>query len=334
VLDDTEKADEKELVNTLKSVVHVLPGGKSKKISRGAEKYPPLQWSTFAVSSSPMSIFRLARDNRWTMTAGDKVRLFNINVPGPAKGGIFDRMKCEPIDRPKRSVELIKGLERGYTNHCGHVLPIWVQYLMAEDRSAEIIKLVDKFVHHVGAGGHGWEVRFAQKFGIVYAAMNMGIDAGLLPWPKSLPRKVATKCYRRARNAAKTDQERATEAAGKLRRLIDEDGRLVDASDWDRADRPIRIPAKSIGIRFTKGGRVKYGILDSAMTKILRTKKAKAIFTKRLAKAGILSDGHGHAGTVQERLKIKRNGKILDRPRLWVIDSEWFSRRVNNGDRG
>jgi hypothetical protein len=334
VLDDTEKADEKELVNTLKSVVHVLPGGKSKKISRGAEKYPPLQWSTFAVSSSPMSIFRLARDNRWTMTAGDKVRLFNINVPGPAKGGIFDRMKCEPIDRPKRSVELIKGLERGYTNHCGHVLPIWVQYLMAEDRSAEIIKLVDKFVHHVGAGGHGWEVRFAQKFGIVYAAMNMGIDAGLLPWPKSLPRKVATKCYRRARNAAKTDQERATEAAGKLRRLIDEDGRLVDASDWDRADRPIRIPAKSIGIRFTKGGRVKYGILDSAMTKILRTKKAKAIFTKRLAKAGILSDGHGHAGTVQERLKIKRNGKILDRPRLWVIDSERFSRRVNNGDRG
>ena len=29
------------------------------------------------------------------------------------------------------------------TNHCGHVIPAWVQYLMAEDRSAEIIKLVD-----------------------------------------------------------------------------------------------------------------------------------------------------------------------------------------------
>jgi hypothetical protein len=333
VLDDTEKADEKELIKTLKSVVHVLPGGKSRRISRGAEKYPPLQWSTFALSSSPKSIPRLARDNRWTMTAGDKVRLFNISVPGPDKGGIFDRAKCEPADRPNRSVVLIKELERGYTNHCGHVIPLWVQYLMAEDRSAEIIKLVDEFVHHVGAGAHGWEVRFAQKFGVVYAAMKMGIDAGLLPWPKGLPRKVATKCYRRARNAAKTDQERATEAVATLRKLIEEDGRLVDASNRDRADRPIEIPSRSIGIRFTKGGRLKYGILDEPLTKLVRTKKAKAIFTKRLAKAGLLESGHGHAGTVQERLKIKRNGKIIERPRLWVIDSERFSRSVNNGDR-
>ena len=91
-----------------------------------------------------------------------------------------------------------------------------------------------------------------------------------------------------------------------------------------KADRPIKIPSKSIGVRFTKGGRVKYGILDAEMTKIFRTKRAKAIFTKRLAKAGILADGHGHAGTVQERLKIKRNGKIIDRPRLWVIDADKF----------
>ena len=197
---------------------------------------------------------------------------------------------------------------------------------MAEDRSAEIIKLVDEFVHHVGAGGHGWEVRFAQKFGVVYAAMTMGIDAGLLPWKRSLARKVATKCYRRARNAAKTDQERAAEAVAKLRKLIEEDGRLVDASNRDQADQPIKIPPESIGVRFTKGGRVKYGILDAAMTKILRTKNAKAIFIKRLAKAGLLADGHGHAGTVQERLKIKRDGKIIDRPRLWVIDVKRFSR--------
>ena len=166
------------------------------------------------------------------------------------------------------SRSLIKELERGYTNHCGHVIPMWVQYLMAEDRSAEIIKLVDKFVHHVGAGGHGWEVRLAQKFGVVYAAMKMGIDAGLLPWPKSLPQKVATKSYRRARNAAKTDQERAAEGVGKLRKLIEADGRLVDASDRDQADQPINIPSKGIGVRFTKGARVKYGILDAAMTKI------------------------------------------------------------------
>jgi hypothetical protein len=325
VLDDTEKADEGTLVKTLKIVVHFLPGGQSKQISRGADKFPPLHWSTFGLSSSPKSIARLARDNRWTMTAGDKVRLFNISVPGPDEGGVFDRMRCEPAKRAKHSVELISQLERGFTNHCGHVIPLWVKYLMAQDRSAEIIELVDEFVRHVEAGSHGWEVRFAQKFGVVYAAMKIGIDAGLLPWPKSLPRKVATKCYRRARNAAKTDQERAAEGIVKLRKLIEEEGRLVDASNADRTGQPIKIPSKSIGIRFSKGGRIKYGILDEPLTKLVRTKKAKTLFTKRLAKAGLLANGHGHAGTVQERLKIKRDGKIIERPRLWVIDAQGFA---------
>jgi hypothetical protein len=322
VLDDTEKAEDGSgaLVGTLKSLVHVVPGGRSRNISRGADKYPPLRWSTFALSSSPRSVPWLARQNRWKMTAGDKVRLFNISVPGPGKGGIFDRMDCKPGDRAKRSVELVSKLERGYSNHCGHVIPAWVLYLMAKDRSAKIIKRVNAFIEHVEARGHGWEVRFAQKFGVVYAAMMMGIDAGLLPWPRSLPRKVATKCYRKARNAAKTDQERAAEAARKLHHLIKKRGRLVDASNGNRAGRPLKLTPKCIAIQFVKDGRVKYGVLDAALTKVLGTEKAKALFTKQLAKAGVIPDGHGHAGTVQERLPIERLGKIIDRPRLWVID--------------
>jgi hypothetical protein len=266
------------------------------------------------------------------MTPGDKVRLFNISVPGPDKGGIFDRINCGLAERAQRSVELIAKLERGFVNHCGHVIPLWVRYLMAEDRSAEIVTLVDDFVHRVSASGHGWEVRFARKFGVIYAAMTMGINAGLLPWPKSLPRKVATKCYRKARNAAKTDQERAAEGIVKLRKIVEEDGRLVDASNRDQADRPIKIPSKSIGIRFSKEGRLKYGILDASMTKIFRTKRAKALFTKRLAKAGILADGHGHAGTVQERVKIMHRGKIIHRPRLWVIDAKKFKKHTGPRD--
>jgi hypothetical protein len=162
----------------------------------------------------------------------------------------------------------------------------------------------------------------------------MGIGAGLLPWPKDLPLDVATKCYRSARNAAKTDAERATEAIAKIRKLIENGERFIDATNEGQADRPIKIPPKSIGVRFTKDGRLKYGILDAAMTKILRTKNAKAIFIKRLAKAGIVSNGHGHAGTVQERLKIERDGKIIERPRLWVIDSQRFSCIANTIGRG
>jgi hypothetical protein len=336
VLDDTEKAEDGAgaLVKTLKSVVHVVPGGRSRNISRGADKFPPLRWSTFALSSSPHSIPHLARQNRWTMTAGDKVRLFDIRVPGPDVGGIFDRLTCKPQDRAKRSVELIGKLERGYSNHCGHVIPAWAFYLMAEDRSRRIVELVNEFIEYVGAQGHGWELRFAQKFGVVYAAMMLGIDAGLLPWARALARKVVIKCYRKARNSAKTDQERVAEAGLKLDRLIRTNDRIVDASDGRRGSGPIKVSSNCVAIRYVKDGRVKYGVLDAALTKILGTAKANTTFTSQLAKAGVLSNGHGHAGTVQERLKIEHEGKIIERPRLWVIDAKKFSRFLSKRVKG
>ena len=88
-----------------------------------------------------------------------------------------------------------------------------------------------------------------------------------------------------------------------------------------------------VGIRYVKNGRIKYGILDAALAKILGTAKAKTAFTTQLAKAGLLSNGHGHAGTVQERLKIEHEGKIIDRPRLWVIDVKEFSRFVSKHEK-
>jgi hypothetical protein len=103
-------------------------------------------------------------------------------------------------------------------------------------------------------------------------------------------------------------------------------GRLVDGSHGNRTGKPIKVTPKCVAIQFVKEGRVKYGVLDAALVKILRTEKAKAMFTKALAKAGLVANGHGHAGTAQERLKIERDGKIIDRPRLWVIDAEKFTR--------
>ena len=62
VLDDTENVDDPaELVKALKRVVHTIPGGRSKIISRGVDqsKFPQLRWSTLG--------FRAARNRlpRW-----------------------------------------------------------------------------------------------------------------------------------------------------------------------------------------------------------------------------------------------------------------------------
>jgi hypothetical protein len=125
-LDDTEKVEEGAgvLVSTLKKIVHTVPGGRSKRISRGVDqgRFPLLHWTTFGLCSSPKPISTLAMENGWDMTPGDKVRLFNIHVPSSNKGGIFDLITGTHAQRAKRSVKLIADLERGYQNHHGHII--------------------------------------------------------------------------------------------------------------------------------------------------------------------------------------------------------------------
>jgi hypothetical protein len=186
--------------------------------------------------------------------------------------------------------------------------------------------LANEFIRHVGARGQGWELRFALKFGVVYAAMKMGIDAGLLPWPKSLPLNVATECYRKARNAAKTARERASEASTKLRRLLSQPGRVMHVSMSRQSNEPIKVSKKCLAIRYSKGGCAKIGLIDAALSRIIGSTQAKRIFMKGLVRAGLVQEGHGHAGTTQERIKIERAGKTTARTRLWVMDADELSR--------
>ena len=326
VMDDTEKAEEGELVKALKAMIHMVPSGRSKTISKSADQFPILRWSTFGLCSSPRAISTLADENRWTMSPGDKVRLFDISVPGPSTGGIFDRVDGPAKVRAERSVELIAKVERGYSNNTGHIMPEWFLYLMAKNRAKRIMDLVNKFIQHVGARGQGWEFRFALKFGVVYAAMKMGIDAGILPWPKSLPLKAATTCYRKARHAAKTTRERASEASTKMRRLFSQPGRVMDVSMSRKGNGPIKVSKKCFAIRYSKGGYAKIGLIDAALSRVIGSMKAKRAFMKGLIRAGLVQEGHGHAGTTQERIKIKRAGKTTARTRLWVVDADELAR--------
>jgi hypothetical protein len=256
------------------------------------------------------------------------VRLFDVSVPGPERGGIFDRIKGGTAKRAKRSIKLIAKLQRGYTNHHGHTLPEWVLYLMAGDRSEQIDQLVNAFIDYVEAQGNGWEVRFATKFGLVYAAMQLATDAGLLPWRASLALKIASKCYRKARAAAQSPEERLSGAAMELHRLMNETTRVVDRRNDGR---PTKIRNRTVAIRYQKNGRLKFGVLDRALLKLLGSRSAKESFAKILRDAGLVTGGHGHAGTQQERISTVRNGKISKRTRLWRIDARRFEKFIARG---
>jgi hypothetical protein len=325
VLDDTEKAEDRVLVETLKSIVHMVPGGRSKRISRGVDqtRFPDLRWSTFGLSSSPRPIAELAAEAGWAMTLGDKVRLFDISVPPPECGGIFDRLSGTRAERAEKSVHLIKELEDGYQSNRGHVFRAWISFLLRKDRTEEISNLVERFVDRVCTDNQGWEVRFARKFGIVYAAMILGISAGILPWTRKFAFSVAKKCYRSARKSASGEQ-RSRDVLYGLKRLIDDHS--VEVSPDQRT--PFDLPPRCAVLRFKKRGRTKYGLLDAALLDHLGSKKAKSAFTGTLDDAGLLAKGHGHAGTRQERIPIIRAGREDEKPRMWVVDAKRLEKHL------
>ena len=108
VIDDVEhaKISEQQLFTNILTVCQKIPGGTSKMIS-AQSSYDNLEWSTFAISSSPASIFEMAKTYGEELTLGQKVRLFDIPVPEPDSGGIFDRLKGNRASKASQSVKLI-----------------------------------------------------------------------------------------------------------------------------------------------------------------------------------------------------------------------------------
>jgi hypothetical protein len=133
---------------------------------------------------------------------------------------------------------------------------------------------------------------------------------------------VAEKCYRAARKAAMTDDERAHDGLARLPQLLADPRRVVRRSP----STPTPLKRRTLAIEYRQGKRLKYGLLNGALTNLLGGKKARLIFTTSLAKAGLTGTGQGHAGTVQRRLPVRVNGKTIRRPRLWVVDARKLSR--------
>ena len=122
VIDDVEhaKISEQQLFTNILTVCQKIPGGASKMIS-AQSSYANLEWSTFALSSSPASIFEMAKTCGEELTLGQKVRLFDIPVPEPDSGGIFDRLKGNRASKASQSVKLIGRLQSGLIQHHGQL---------------------------------------------------------------------------------------------------------------------------------------------------------------------------------------------------------------------
>jgi uncharacterized protein (DUF927 family) len=125
--------------------------------------------------------------------AGQLVRA--VDIPMRGTHGVFDAFESEEVD-PATFADRCKTA----TSTCyGTAGPEFVRRLIAENVSAnDVRERVEAFVRNAlrdVKDRHGQAARVAQRFGLVCAAGELGVQLGILPWEQSDPLNDATELF-------------------------------------------------------------------------------------------------------------------------------------------
>jgi ABC-type dipeptide/oligopeptide/nickel transport system ATPase subunit len=319
LLDDIETHidDSMSLKTALRHVTQAVPKGLSKNISKKAQQadLPILSWSNFGLTTSPPDLEGIARDNNWSRTDGERVRFICIPVPPVRKGGIFDQLSGTDTERTERGKQLISELDKGIAQNFGLILPLWVKFLLAKDRSRQIQRLVGEFVRRVTAYGTGWDERFARKFGVLYATGRLAVKAGILQWPKNWPFRATRRCYRRAVGAIRNEQVLAQQI---LHTIVDQSASLRSFPK-SRSGKQITFTNSTLGLSTTYRHQPVLALRDDTLRTLAGSRRIANEVIRQLRSQKALLSGHGHARTVQLKATIVVGDKKMKKPRFLII---------------
>jgi hypothetical protein len=330
VLDDTEThvEDGISLKTALRHVTQVIPKRVSKHISKMAEKadLPPLCWSNFGLTTSPPDLEKMAQSIGWKRTDGERVRFISIPVSSVSKGGIFDRLEGTDAKRVEIGKRLTQRLERGIAQNYGIVFPLWVKFLLATDRSKQLVELVESFVRRMAGHGNGWDARYARKFGVLYAVGRLAVEAGILPWPRAWPFKAVARCYRRAIGAIRSEQVLADKVIRLLASLATDPKRVVPVQPGGPA--VIRFGDLTLGLLTKYRGKGVLAVRDETLCGLAGSRAVAKTTIKELQLGQLLLGGHGQRRTTQLPVRIYVAEKKIKKPRFWVIDLQQLRKHV------
>lgn len=184
----------------IKTLPHVLASGQGRRRSKKVEKND-LEHQAFRVMG--LSTGEHALESYGERDEGERVRFPDILVPSPDKGGIFDRLK----DGNAR--KLAAQVERTIETTYGVAYVAFIEKLVInrEEATQKAEKHLQEFVEKVAPDGNSWDLRFARKFGLVYAAAALASDWEILPFSKTHARNSIVRLHRKARIEARTAEE-------------------------------------------------------------------------------------------------------------------------------
>lgn len=198
VFDETEHLDERPaLYAKMKMISQCLTSGRSKQITNGLQgSLPDLRWTCFGISTGPLTQAAVAGGLN-KPRHGQTARFIDILVPSANAGGIMDHFASQRLsaDMP---ADLIKQIDDCTVENHGVLFDAWVEHLLTVDVADQVERILSGFAKELSGGEGGLAGRLAPKLALFYAAADVAIDAGLLPWPKQWCRYAVEQTYRNA----------------------------------------------------------------------------------------------------------------------------------------
>jgi hypothetical protein len=318
VIDDTENLghDDREVWTKMQKFAHLVPSGRSKKISNRAAKagLPAMRFGCFGISNGPKTFAEITQTLKFTRH-GDRVRLLDIKIPDSEAGGIFGSAMTASGSGVENSAALVTMIERTIGDHHGVLFDRWIQHLLDNDLVDRIEKLVAHFVALNTHGEDGLEKRFAKKFAILYAAAVIGVEAGLLPWPKDWPMRAVRHCYV---NSRKVRDPGAVYVKRALKRLADEldAGEKVPESKARRGQHPLWKEGQ-VGIRVRGEKGTKTWIAKGRLDQLCKSPDQSIddqIFAKLVAIDCIIGKG-------SSQIRVQNEEGEDEKVRMWRLNA-------------
>jgi putative DNA primase/helicase len=304
-LDEVGQADGRELGQAL----YMATGGVGKqRMRRDATLRPSHVWRVQVLSSGEHPIqTKLNEDVRRGARAyaGHLVRA--IDIRAQRTHGVFDTFEPGDVD-PKAFADRCKSAA---STHYGTVGPEFVRQLIAQNISAKDVREdVEAFVQDALVGikdYHGQAARVAERFGLISAAGEYGVQFGILPWERSdsfNDAKALFNAWLERRGGAAPYEAR--QAVAQVRHFIEAHGdsrfeKLVSVKDAesrtiaDLRDPDARFPLNRAGYRRAEGAEERWLIFPEVWTNEVCVGLDASQVASTLASLGMLEpDGEGN----------------------------------------
>jgi len=251
IIDDTSRdgLPDRQRLDFLGAVAHALGGGGRRRLAKAYEEKQaaaPVRDPALGLTSGEFSQDELAKLTGGAVRGGVAVRLIDIPVPPPDRGGVFDRAvegksrhKVVPAGR-----EAAKRQERVVKRTYGVAFPVYRDHLTANVATLEtaVQKIELKFVRKQKKrrlAASSSDLRIAEKCGLVLAGLELAIAAGVVPFSRaevSHAVQVVFDAVMSGRDAAKSEVSRQIR---QLRRLLQDDAQTPVLKAGETADRAV-----------------------------------------------------------------------------------------------